>query len=585
MHWKLYNQKDFGARPKLAWMLGLLLTALLFQPEISLASPNNKSSLLFFNDQSFKQVWQRLDKPVLETVQAGRGYTWGNALPGSQKVVSEIYNGLPRKVQYFDKARMEITNPTANPQNSYYVTTGLLVAEMVSGSRQDGDSSFVKLPPNPIQVAGDSNLGGGNPLAPTYASFKTVINAAIPESNQVGLGLKNRIDRAGVVSPIEPPEARLIENYDAVTHHNIADVFGEFGRRKGSIWDGRAFSQVAALLDNPTAVLGRPITEPYWARATVGGVEKDVLVQLFERRVLTYTPSNPDPYKVEMGNVGQHYYTWRYVLNRSSALPNPKAFTTRLSSAIPFKGQGTVLDQSFFSPALKKDLTYRVYLPPGYSYTNTRFPVLYMLHGLGGSYQDWFNLGLFDAADHLIQTGAIKPFIIVLPEGEQGYWLNHVNGGPRWGDYLVVDLINYIDASYRTLNDSNHRAIGGISMGAHGALQLGFNFPGIFGIMGAHSPALRTKAQAFDYWGDDEYYAGIDPVSLAQTKNLTGYRLWLDIGEEDGKWLPRVQEFHQVLQERGVEHSWNVWPGGHNEKYWTSHCQDYLNFYNRAFTG
>src|SRR5262249_955527 len=65
--------------------------------------------------------------------------------------------------------------------------------------------------------------------------------------------------------------------------------------------------------DNPTAnVFGLPVSEPYWTRAVVGGTEKWVLVQLFERRVLTYTPSNVDPFKVEMGNIGQHYYRWRY---------------------------------------------------------------------------------------------------------------------------------------------------------------------------------------------------------------------------------------------------------------------------------
>ena len=59
-------------------------------------------------------------------------------------------------------------------------------------------------------------------------------------------------------------------------------------------------------------VVGRPISEPYWARVKVAGVEKDVLMQAFERRVLTYTPDNPAEWRVEMGNVGQHYLRWRY---------------------------------------------------------------------------------------------------------------------------------------------------------------------------------------------------------------------------------------------------------------------------------
>ena len=58
--------------------------------------------------------------------------------------------------------------------------------------------------------------------------------------------------------------------------------------------------------------MGFPIAEPYWTRAVVKGVERDVLVQLYQRRVLTYTPGNPPGFEVEMGNVGQHYYQWRY---------------------------------------------------------------------------------------------------------------------------------------------------------------------------------------------------------------------------------------------------------------------------------
>ncbi|HUZ03363.1 MAG TPA: hypothetical protein VMU89_23715, partial [Thermomicrobiaceae bacterium] len=58
---------------------------------------------------------------------------------------------------------------------------------------------------------------------------------------------------------------------------------------------------------------GYPLTEAYWTSVLVGGVSRQVLVQVFERRVLTYTPANPSGWQVEAGNVGQHYYTWRYL--------------------------------------------------------------------------------------------------------------------------------------------------------------------------------------------------------------------------------------------------------------------------------
>src|SRR5439155_27068258 len=70
---------------------------------------------------------------------------------------------------------------------------------------------------------------------------------------------------------------------------------------------------VVAPLSSPWFyVTGLPISEAYWARATIAGQVKDVMIQAFERRVLTYTPTNTPAFQVEMGNIGQHYYDWRY---------------------------------------------------------------------------------------------------------------------------------------------------------------------------------------------------------------------------------------------------------------------------------
>jgi hypothetical protein len=66
------------------------------------------------------------------------------------------------------------------------------------------------------------------------------------------------------------------------------------------------------LFSNPFYAAGYPLTEPYWTHVLVGGVSRLVLVQVFERRVLTYTPDNPDGWKVEAGNVGVQYEQWRY---------------------------------------------------------------------------------------------------------------------------------------------------------------------------------------------------------------------------------------------------------------------------------
>jgi hypothetical protein len=96
------------------------------------------------------------------------------------------------------------------------------------------------------------------------------------------------------------------------TGHNIPDVFYNWLQNQGQIYDRATDSYQYGKVFDWVSTVGLPITEAYWVRAKVAGVEQDVLVQLYERRVLTYTPANPTAFQVEMGNVGQHYYRWRY---------------------------------------------------------------------------------------------------------------------------------------------------------------------------------------------------------------------------------------------------------------------------------
>lgn len=142
-----------------------------------------------------------------------------------------------------------------------------------------------------------------------------------------------------------------------------------------------------------------------------------------------------------------------------------------------------------------------VYLPPGYdSQGTTNYPVVYLLHGFGGTYSFWqYYEDIKDIADYLISTGDIKPMIIVMPDG-----MNQLGGSfytdskanflgsdiPVFGlfeTYIVQDVVNYIDSHYHTIADKNHRAIIGISMGAYGAMRLGIKHPDVFCIVGTHS--------------------------------------------------------------------------------------------------
>jgi S-formylglutathione hydrolase FrmB len=185
-------------------------------------------------------------------------------------------------------------------------------------------------------------------------------------------------------------------------------------------------------------------------------------------------------------------------------------------------------------------------------------------------------------ADNLITSGSIQPMIIVTPEGNSSYWINQANRGPRWGDYVSQDLVQEIDSTYRTVATREDRAIGGVSMGAHGALQLAMN-TNEFGVVGAHSLVLRKYEEAFPIFGDRSYFDANDPVALCN-KNEARVQdtvIWIDIGQDD-KWRPAAEAFHQQLVSEGLLHSWHVNPGGHDGAYWSSNLNDYLKFYSRA---
>lgn len=242
---------------------------------------------------------------------------------------------------------------------------------------------------------------------------------------------------------------------------------------------------------------------------------------------------------------------------------------------------GRIRSVSFGSAALGRTMHYWIYLPPNYRATQERYAVLYMLHGLNSSDQQWKDMGLFEQADALIRDRQIAPLIIVTPQGDNGYWMNHADNGPRWADYVTDDLIPHIDRSYRTLPDARHRAIGGLSMGGHGAIQLALHHPELFSVVGGHSPVFRSATEAFPFFGVGQDYIEHDPVSLVERGTPVSFALWIDMGREDD-WLPRTHLFHELLVERGVPHIWHLNDGGHTSDYWQPRIPGYLAWYDQA---
>ncbi|MBI4785430.1 MAG: hypothetical protein HY782_00055 [Chloroflexi bacterium] len=144
-------------------------------------------------------------------------------------------------------------------------------------------------------------------------------------------------------------------------------------------------------------------------------------------------------------------------------------------------GASQLITRRFYSAALDQDMRFLIYLPPGYGDTPRRYPVLYMLSGYDGDPHEWVNWGLCDALESLIRNGQIQPLIVVMPDGDKSWWFNHApppaSDGKRYGDYVWQDLVSYIDANYRTLRQSQSRAIGGLSAGGQSALTLAMTHP------------------------------------------------------------------------------------------------------------
>ncbi len=254
---------------------------------------------------------------------------------------------------------------------------------------------------------------------------------------------------------------------------------------------------------------------------------------------------------------------------------------TRLSRYTPGI-RGMLVERWFYSAELDRDMPYNIYLPPDYDVANRRYPVLFMLHGGSAHRDEWLAYGLVEVADREVNNGNLQPMIIVLPQGDTGYWVDNANDGPRWGQYVYRDLVRHIDNTYRTLRMAQSRAIGGLSMGGLGALTNAFLHLNVFGVVGAHSSSLRPDDGTLPLLGSGDEYKQKDPISLAGTvSGLERLQIYIDAGQDD-PWLDRSLELHDKLTARGIPHIWQVKPGGHDYTYWMKYVVDYLRFYANA---
>ncbi|HEU5314924.1 MAG TPA: alpha/beta hydrolase-fold protein [Chloroflexota bacterium] len=267
----------------------------------------------------------------------------------------------------------------------------------------------------------------------------------------------------------------------------------------------------------------------------------------------------------------------------SATAARTPAATGPTSTPIPrVAGRGEWGEEHVESKALGQRLPFLIWVPPGYT-TSQRYPVVYLLHGAGDGFTagraEWFNLGMKDAIDEAYAAREIPPAIFVFPEGLQGYWINHANGGPRWADYVTQDLVPHVDRIWSTDARPERRAVGGLSMGGHAALHLALNNPTMFRVAGAHSPALRSLSESPPFFGDQAWFERFDPLTLAAKPGAAArLKAWIDVGAND-RWRPDAERISTALQKNGATVDLQVYPGRHEGSYWTAHLREYLRFY------
>ena len=155
--------------------------------------------------------------------------------------------------------------------------------------------------------------------------------------------------------------------------------------------------------------------------------------------------------------------------------------------------QGTVEINYFYSEALQVDCGYTIHLPEGYNDSDEHYPTLYFLHGFGTNHYLFYG-GIHDIMDSLVSEGQADPFIIVRPDGSTSPYLgSFYTNSALYGDfedYIIYDLIEHIDNTYRTIDHRLYRGISGHSMGGYGATKLGIKYYDLFGSVSSHSGAL-----------------------------------------------------------------------------------------------
>ncbi|XGV98100.1 MAG: alpha/beta hydrolase [Leptolyngbya sp. BL-A-14] len=247
--------------------------------------------------------------------------------------------------------------------------------------------------------------------------------------------------------------------------------------------------------------------------------------------------------------------------------------------------------ESFHSRAMGSIRTYGVILPPGYAqHPNQRYPVIFLLHGGHGNATDWYKKA---AAIPIIQAlydqDRLPPSLIITPDGNDdrgssALWdPQYIDG--KHGRVLTLigdELVNEVRRRYRTKAQPQYWAIGGLSSGGWGALNIGLHYPQHFSVLFSHSGYFTDKSGPFN-----SPMTYVVSMSLMERDRL---HIYLDAGKGDKRFLNQSRRFHTRLDRLGVPNVFHEFPGGHGIyganvgwNYWHHHLADSLAYVGDRF--
>ena len=268
-------------------------------------------------------------------------------------------------------------------------------------------------------------------------------------------------------------------------------------------------------------------------------------------------------------------------------------------------------DFTLNSRILREYVKYSVFLPADYETdTDTRYSVVYMLHGLGDNNNSWNGDYLHaNSKIEFLEMQGLTKMIYVYPQGFASYYCNFFDGSYNYMDMFIQELIPLIDKTYRTSPDKQHRAVTGYSMGGFGACALAEKHPEVFEACAPLSMSVRTDWQYLEesqsgwenQWGIifgglgesgegrlTEYYKQHCPIHYFNAENkeqLSTVHWYFICGDDEKNLLYSNDQLHCVLRDNGYDHEYRVVDGGHSSSVWNPALEEVLPFFDHYMNG